>query len=131
MLGVALDITDRAAPAIPDAVMAAEPITTAYVPVGPVQLADTRDAGCGCARLDGSTLRVDIVGRDRRQDWFDDGIHVNRAGAYAITDYVARWIAALEHRPCPRPWVVGGDPPDPCPAPDLLGPVPDPIAVNP
>jgi hypothetical protein len=67
---------------------------------------------------------------DRRQDWFGDGTHVNRAGAYAITDYVARWIAALEHRPCPRPWVVGGDPLDPCPPPDRLGPPPDPIAVN-
>ena len=67
---------------------------------------------------------------DRRQDWFHDGTHVTRAGAYAITDYVARWVAALEHRPCPRPWTVGGATPDPCPAPDLIGPVPDPIGVT-
>lgn len=67
---------------------------------------------------------------DRRQDWFHDGTHVTRAGAYAITDYVARWIAAVEHRPCPRPWVVGGTPHDPCPPPDRIGPVPDPIAVT-
>ena len=67
---------------------------------------------------------------DRRQDWFHDGTHVTRAGAYAITDYVARWVAALEHRPCPRPWTVGGATPDPCPPPDLIGPVPDPIGVT-
>ena len=67
---------------------------------------------------------------DQRQDWFHDGTHVTRAGAYAITDYVARWVAALEHRPCPRPWTVGGATPDPCPAPDLIGPVPDPIGVT-
>jgi hypothetical protein len=67
---------------------------------------------------------------DRRQDWFHDGTHVTRSGAFAITDYVARWIAALEHRPCPRPWVVGGPIPDPCPAPEAIGPVPDPIGVN-
>ncbi|MDW3215774.1 MAG: hypothetical protein R8G01_17375 [Ilumatobacteraceae bacterium] len=67
---------------------------------------------------------------DGRQDWFHDGTHVTRAGAYAITDYVARWIAALEHRPCPRPWTVGAPIPDPCPAPDLIGPVPDPIGVT-
>lgn len=67
---------------------------------------------------------------DRRQDWFGDGTHVTRSGAYAITDYVTRWVAALEHRPCPRPWLVGSTPPDPCPSPDLVGPVPDPVAVN-
>lgn len=67
---------------------------------------------------------------DTRQNWFHDGTHVNRTGAYAITDYTARWVAALEHRPCPRPWVVGGPVADPCPAPDLVGPVPDPIAVG-
>jgi hypothetical protein len=67
---------------------------------------------------------------DPRPDWFHDGTHVTHAGAYAITDYVARWIAALEHRPCPRPWVVGGPVADPCPSPDVVGPVPDPVAVG-
>ncbi|NNE13310.1 MAG: hypothetical protein HKN41_13805 [Ilumatobacter sp.] len=66
---------------------------------------------------------------DPRQDWFEDGTHVTRDGAYAITDYVARWIAALEHRPCPRPLVVGGAIPDPCPIPDQVGAIPDPRAV--
>lgn len=67
---------------------------------------------------------------DQRQDWFHDGTHVTRAGAFATTDYVARWIAALEHRPCPRPWVAGGPIPDPCPPPDAIGPVPDPIGIT-
>ncbi|MGH9133107.1 MAG: SGNH/GDSL hydrolase family protein [Ilumatobacteraceae bacterium] len=35
-----------------------------YTPVGPVRLADTRNAGCGCTRLDASTIRVQIAGRD-------------------------------------------------------------------
>lgn len=65
-----------------------------------------------------------------RQDWFFDAIHVYGSGAYAITDYIARWIAAIEHRPCPRPWTVGGTVPDPCPPPELVGPVPDPFAVS-
>lgn len=71
-----------------------------------------------------------LVYSDARQDWFFDGTHTHRSGAYAITDYVARWIAAIEHRPCPRPWGVGGTVPDPCPPPELVGPVPDPIGVN-
>lgn len=65
-----------------------------------------------------------------RRDWFWDGTHVTPAGAYAITDYVARWIAAREHRPCPRAWAVGAAAADPCPPPDATGPVPDPVAVN-
>jgi hypothetical protein len=65
-----------------------------------------------------------------RPDWFYDGTHVGRAGAYAIADFAARWIAALEHRPCPRPWVLGGPIFDPCPPPELVGPVPDPIGVG-
>ncbi len=67
----------------------------------------------------------------QRPDWFFDGTHTTTAGSFAITDYTARWIAAIEHRPCPRPRVPGGEVLDPCPIPDLLGPVPDPIAVNP
>lgn len=66
---------------------------------------------------------------DPRRDWFYDGTHVNGTGAYAITDYVARWIAAIEHRPCPRPWVAGGAVHDPCPPPELVGPVPDPVGL--
>jgi hypothetical protein len=64
-----------------------------------------------------------------RPDWFHDGTHTTEAGSYAIGDYVARWIAALEHRPCPRPWVLGQPAPDPCPAPETIGPVPDTVSL--
>src|SRR5690349_5466717 len=37
--------------------------TSAYVAVGPVRLADTRQASCGCARIDDHTIRVDVVTR--------------------------------------------------------------------
>ena len=61
-----------------------------------------------------------------RQDWFWDGTHLTPDGAWALTDYVSRWAAALEHRPCPRGWSVGEVPPDPCPPPERRGPVADP-----
>ena len=59
-----------------------------------------------------------------RPDWFHDGTHMDREGTYAQADYISRWIAAVEHRPCPRPWTVGGPILDPCPIPDAVGPVP-------
>jgi hypothetical protein len=66
---------------------------------------------------------------DLRQDWFFDGTHLTRTGAYALADYVSRWVAAIEHRPCPQPWTPGGPVPNPCPVPDLIGPVPDPVGL--
>ena len=66
---------------------------------------------------------------DARQDWFFDGTHLTRPGAYAVADYVSRWAAAIEHRPCPQPWTPSGPVRSPCPVPDLIGPVPDPIAL--
>jgi hypothetical protein len=64
VVAVMLGISGGATPAVSDAAPATEPATTPYLPVGPVRLADTREASCGCSRLDGSTLRVDIVGRN-------------------------------------------------------------------
>lgn len=61
-----------------------------------------------------------------RADWFWDGTHLTPDGAYAVTDYLARWAAAIEHRPCPRPWVAGGPVVDPCVPPEWIGPVADP-----
>jgi hypothetical protein len=58
-------------------------------------------------------------------EWFFDGTHLRRDGTYALVDYVNRWVAAIEHKPCPRPRVPGGPISDPCPRPDALGPVPD------
>jgi hypothetical protein len=46
---------------------AAPPLTGApsrYTPVGPLRLADTRAASCGCEPVDGGTIRVRIAGRD-------------------------------------------------------------------
>ncbi len=64
-----------------------------------------------------------------RQEWFHDGTHVSVSGAYALADFIARWIAAVEHRPCPQPWTTGRSIPDPCPIPERIGAVPDPIGL--
>lgn len=61
-----------------------------------------------------------------QRSWFVDGTHLTRDGTWALADYVGRWVAAVEHRPCPRPWSNGLRAPDPCPPPELVGPVPDP-----
>jgi len=66
---------------------------------------------------------------DPRRDWFWDGIHVTTAGAWAIPDYISRWIAHLERRPCPRPWALGQPTPEPCPRPEWRGAVPNPISL--
>lgn len=64
-----------------------------------------------------------------RQDWFVDGTHLTTSGTWAIADYISRWVAAIEHRPCPRPWALDWPTPDPCPAPDLVGAPADPQAL--
>ena len=56
--------------------------------------------------------------------WTWDGSHLTEAGSWLQTDYVSRWVAAIEHRPCPRPWGPGGPTFDPCPPPESIGPVP-------
>ena len=38
--------------------------TSAYVPVGPLRLADTRRVDCGCERVDADTISVAVTGRD-------------------------------------------------------------------
>src|SRR5690606_23253287 len=42
---------------------AAEGATSSYVPVGPLRLSDTRQADCGCRRLDARSVRVQVSGR--------------------------------------------------------------------
>jgi hypothetical protein len=66
---------------------------------------------------------------DARQDWFHDGTHTTPSGTYAMADYISRWIAAVEHRPCPRPWTPGAATPNPCPVPERIGPVPNPAEL--
>lgn len=50
--------------------------------------------------------------RPRQMEWFWDGTHMTREGSWAQAEYVSRWIAAIEHRPCP-----GSTTDVPCPAP--------------
>jgi hypothetical protein len=61
--------------------------------------------------------------------WTWDGSHLTEAGSWLQTDFVSRWMAALEHRPCPRPWGPGGPDFDPCPPPESIGPVPNVAAL--
>ena len=67
-----------------------------------------------------------------RPEWFaSDGIHLRRAGPFAAGDYVSRKMASLDGRACPQPTSPGGVPDDPCPDPDVTGPVVDVDAVYP
>jgi hypothetical protein len=66
---------------------------------------------------------------DTGSSWLWDGVHLTRAGAWGQTDYLARWIAALEHRPCPAAWGLGQPVPDPCPRPDAVGRPSDPAVL--
>lgn len=52
----------------------------------------------------------------------DDGIHLTKDGAWAVTDYISRWVAHLSDRPCPRET----EPTDAvCENPDVSGVIPD------
>jgi len=54
-----------------------------------------------------------------------DGIHLTLAGSYGAADYISRYLAHLENRACPMPWVEGAAVDNPCPQPDAHGPVGD------
>ncbi len=76
-------------------------------------------------RLAASGAYDDLVVADWRtyadgsHGWYaDDRVHLLGAGAWATADYIARWVAAVQHMPCPRPWTVAGTLDDPCPSPD-------------
>ena len=77
-------------------------------------------------QMAGSPAYPDLVAIDWRNYappstgvYIEDRHHLNVLGAWATADYIARWIAHLEHRPCPAPWTVGGAIDNPCPNPDL------------
>ncbi len=63
--------------------------------------------------------------RSAPANWTYDGTHLTEYGSWLATDYISRWIAAIEHRPCPTPWGPDGPVLTPCPKPELIGPVPD------
>lgn len=57
-------------------------------------------------------------------EWFaPDGIHLRTLGTYAAADYTSRLMAHLDGRPCPAPFAAGEAVPDPCPDPDVVGPI--------
>jgi len=65
-------------------------------------------------------------------DWFvTDGVHYRAVGAWAASDYLTRKMAFLEQRPCPVPIAPDVEPQDPCPDPDLTGPIADIEALYP
>lgn len=40
--------------------------------------------------------------------WFvPDGVHFTATGSFGTADYIARYIAAVNNEPCPRPYVTG------------------------
>lgn len=63
---------------------------------------------------------------DLSEGWIGtDGIHLSPAGAFAVADYISRWVAHLTDAPCPQPLVAGGPIPPVCQRPDLLEDAPD------
>jgi hypothetical protein len=56
--------------------------------------------------------------------WFvADGVHFRPLGAWAAADYLTRKMAFLEGRVCPVPLSPTVDPENPCPDPDVTGPL--------
>ncbi len=61
-----------------------------------------------------------------KHDWFvTDGVHYRAVGAFAASDYLSRKMAFLDRRACPVPRTPTSAPENPCPDPDLTGPVAD------
>lgn len=65
-------------------------------------------------------------------EWFvTDGVHYRAVGAWAASDYLSRKMAFIDGRPCPMPLTPGAEREDPCPDPDVTGPVADIEALYP
>ena len=61
-----------------------------------------------------------------RQEWFaTDGVHYRNVGAWAAADYLTRKMAFVEGRSCPFPIAPGEPVQNPCPDPDVTGPIAD------
>jgi hypothetical protein len=64
--------------------------------------------------------------------WFvTDGVHYRAVGAWGAADYLSRKMAFLEGRRCPVPVAPGARTQNPCPDPDVTGPVADIEALYP
>jgi hypothetical protein len=67
-----------------------------------------------------------------RSEWFvTDGVHYRQVGAWAASDYLSRKMAFLDGRACPFPVAPNEEPQDPCPDPDVTGPIADVEALYP
>jgi hypothetical protein len=67
-----------------------------------------------------------------RPQWFvADGVHFQAITAWVAADYLSRKMAFLEHRVCPAPTSPGALPQNPCPDPDVTGPIADIAALYP
>ena len=68
-----------------------------FAPVGPLRLADTREAVCGCTPVDPATIRVQIAGRDGIASGITAAavtITAAGAGRHRVRDGVSGWDAA-------------------------------------
>jgi hypothetical protein len=67
-----------------------------------------------------------------RAEWFvTDGVHYRSVGAWAASDYLSRKMAFLDGRGCPMPLTPGQAAQQPCPDPDVTGPIADIEALYP
>ena len=67
-----------------------------------------------------------------RSEWFvTDGVHYRQIGAWGASDYISRKIAFLDGRACPFGTDPTVNPENPCPDPDVTGPVADIEALYP
>lgn len=67
-----------------------------------------------------------------RPEWFaTDGVHYRAIGTWAAADYLSRKMAFLEGRACPVPVAPAAPVQNPCPDPDVTGPVADVAALYP
>lgn len=78
-------------------------------------------------RLAASGAYDDLIVADWRtyaapsSGWYAaDRVHFLGAGAWATADYISRWVAAVQHLPCPEPWLPGGPVDATCPTPDAF-----------
>jgi hypothetical protein len=65
----------------------------------------------------------DAYTADRPQWFAADGVHFGPVAAWAAADYLSRKMAFIERRSCPAPESPSAAPIDPCPDPDVTGPV--------
>lgn len=67
-----------------------------------------------------------------RAEWFvTDGVHYRAVGAWAASDYLSRKMAFLDERACPMPVTPDAPRENPCPDPDVTGPIADIEALYP